>query len=72
MLQISEEFTFLEKKRFEMIQNGQKLTEISEIGPVRSFAIAIGSSNNSSLQCYSVLSTIEQVLRKMSLKVIAS
>ena len=33
---------------------------------------SVQSSTISSLQCYSVLSTIAQVLRKMSLKILAS
>ena len=32
----------------------------------------LSTQNKSSLQCYSVLSTIAQVLRKMSLKILAS
>ena len=32
----------------------------------------LGKEKKSSLQCYSVLSTIAQVLRKMSLKILAS
>ena len=41
-------------------------------GAVSLKAVLLGTQDNSSLQCYSVLSTIAQVLRKMSLKILVS